>query len=126
MTDEPYSSVATHAGKGTAEREDKIMPTTYETIIFLQGDDYDEAMRECGAYVPGDPAVIYTYAEQWSALFEHLRQWDYGEPTDSRSDVAPWGTFDETDDSHDGYVVAWNSLMGYCSLTRVIAESAES
>jgi hypothetical protein len=91
----------------------------YETVVFLQGDDYDEAMREVDQVTKDDESAHWRTAPAWDALYNYLMQWEYGEPTGHEYSVPPWGSNDHTDDSHEGYVVAWNDGLGYVSLNRV-------
>jgi hypothetical protein len=76
----------------------------YESIVFLQGDEAEPALRELREDGP-------------AALLEYLRQWDYGEPGEERPEPAA-GTDDDTW-LRDGYLVTWNSRIGYCGLERV-------
>lgn len=102
--------------------------TRYETVIFLQGDDYDEAVAvadaatksvvgEDNAYWPG----LYRGCVEWvTALRSHLMQWESNEPVEPYDGPdEPWGSYDDVDVS-DGYAVTWNTSYGYAGLTRVI------
>lgn len=89
----------------------------YETVIYLDGEAYDEAMEATGGETEG--FVVHRNAETWAALFDYLMRWEYGEPSERYED-RPWGGVDEVDETHPGYVVAWNSYYGYVSLTKII------
>lgn len=99
----------------------------YETVIFLQGDDYTQAEEVADAATKaalGDddpfwPGLYRGCAEWVEALREYLMQWEYGEPVEPYDGPeTPWGSSDDVDIS-DGYAVAWNTRYGYAGLTRV-------
>lgn len=80
----------------------------YTDIVFMQGDDADEAMA---------------YAENadhfGAALIEYLSQWDYGDIGEVRN-VLPHGSRDDSYEADD-YIVSWNRGMGNCGLVRALA-----
>lgn len=81
----------------------------YRSVIFLDGDNSDEAFKILDAVGEDD-------------LFEYLLQWEYGETGEVYSDI-PWGTYDVTNFHYDGdleYCVAYNWNLSYVSLTEVI------
>jgi hypothetical protein len=73
----------------------------YQTIAFVQGEDYDEI---------ADMGV--------QEMADHLRQWDYGDEIESRYSP-PWGESDRLYQIDDGEVLAVNHGCGYASLTYV-------
>lgn len=80
----------------------------YADIVFMQGDDADEAIA---------------YAEDsedfGSALMGYLSQWDYGDVGEVRNEL-PHGARDDVYEADD-YVVSWNRGRGYCGLVRVLS-----
>lgn len=86
----------------------------YETVIFLQGDDYDE--WEAIMYPDRSPGVL-PFPSGHDAALEYLMQWEYGEPTEEY-DTPPWGDADNTHEV-DGYVMSWHPGLSYASLTRI-------
>lgn len=68
------------------------MKQSYVTVVFVQGEEYDE-IQDMG---PG-------------AMFEHLAQWDTGE-YGHVYDEAPWGRLDRTYEYGPDYVLA----IGQC------------
>lgn len=90
--------------------------TTYTTVVFMQDSE-------------GIEALDIEDAHGTDALFEHLRQWDYGDNYELPRDAAPWGSRDHTytypygeDDTY--YVMAVNRGLGYVSLNIVDARGA--
>jgi hypothetical protein len=90
------------------------MSTVYETVVFLDGDDYDE--WEALMY-PDRDGVSLGWPDGKEAAMEHLKQWEYGEPTEPYG-APPWGSSDYTYEA-PGYVMSWNVGLSYASLTRV-------
>lgn len=86
----------------------------YQTVIFLDGDDYDE--WEALMY-PDRTPVVLPFPSGHDAALAYLMQWEYGEPTEEY-DHEPWGSADYTH-KVDGYVMSWNTRLSYASLTRV-------
>jgi hypothetical protein len=93
------------------------MKTTriYETVIFLDGDGYDE--WEALMYPDRTPGVLPFPSGHEDAL-AHLMQWEYGEATGYAYDTPPWGGGDDTY-KVDGYVMSWRPNLSYASLTRI-------
>lgn len=91
----------------------------YETVIFLDGDEYDD--WEALMY-PGRDGVSMGWPDGHDAALAYLMQWEYGEPTGTVYDHEPWGSSDYTHEV-DGYVMAWNVGLSYASLTRVKDDS---
>ena len=89
--------------------------TVYETVIYLDGDAYDE--WEALMY-PDRTPVVLPFPSGHDAAFDHLMQWEYGEPTGDEYDHPPWGGADYTYEK-DGYVMSWFPRLSYASLTRV-------
>jgi hypothetical protein len=97
------------------------MATIYETVIYLDGDDYDE--WEALMYPGREPGYL-PFPTGHDAAFDHLMQWEYGEPTDHEYDTPPWGG-DEYTYEKDGYVMAWHAGLAHASLTRVTNREEE-
>jgi len=97
----------------------KILPTTYETVVYLDGDDYDE--WEAIMYPDRSPGFLPFPTGHDDAL-AHLMQWEYGEAGGDVYTLPPWGS-DERTHTVDGYVMAWHPGLGHVSLTRVITAS---
>lgn len=93
----------------------------YETVIFLQGDDYDE--WEALMYPDREPAYL-PFPSGHDAALAHLMQWEYGEGTEEYTNP-PWGSRDDTHEV-DGYVMSWNAGLSYASLTRITEKEDES
>lgn len=93
----------------------------YETVIFLQGDDYDA--WEAIAY-PEREGVSLGWPNEQAGL-DYLMQWEYGEPTGDEYTEPPWGGGDQTHEI-DGYVMSWHTGLSYASLTRITERSDES
>lgn len=93
----------------------------YETVIFLQGDDYDE--WEALMYPDREPGYL-PFPSGHDAAFDHLMQWEYGESTDTYT-LPPWGS-DERTYEHNGYVMAWHPGLGHVSLNRITEKEDES
>ena len=79
----------------------------YRTIVFLQGEDYDQMLTELG-----DNDSI-------DAMADYLRQWDYGDDDADIHTEPPWGTADTVYDLGDQQVLTINYGLGYASLTNV-------
>lgn len=79
------------------------MTISYQTIVFLQGDDYPEFEK----------ALNLGTGE----AFEYLSQWESGDVGEIRN-TAPWGAFDQTV-NFPGYVMSWNPSLSYASLTKI-------
>lgn len=80
------------------------MPTTYERVVFMQGDDADEPLR-----------IIDESGED--AAIEYLAQWDMepGEMTDEPAS----GTDDDVHETDDGFRLSYNTRLGYIGLEKV-------
>lgn len=123
------------------------MSTRYETVIFLQGDDYLEAEETAdeatassvGEVDPWWPGLYRGCAEWTRALFDHLMQWEYGEGTDDESTEPPWGSSDDTayftksgrhytgkGTLRNGYAVSYNTGLSYAGLTRVTTRKEDT
>jgi hypothetical protein len=82
----------------------------YANIVYLQGEEAQEAfdlLNDKGS----------------RAMFEHLKQWDYGPESEyDLREEKPWGRADSTVDFEGGYTLSYNHAMDYCSLTREVVE----
>jgi len=93
------------------------------TIVFTQGDEADEVFE----MLYDIDGVVWSgpYEEGIVKAVEHLKQWDFGEESEHTPyEKEPWGTSDQTVE-HDGYVLAWNSHLGYVSLNRRAAHEID-
>lgn len=80
----------------------------YAHIIFLQGDDYDQADQFAEAQ------------DEWCAgMVEYLSQWENGEEEITGS--IGNGTSDSVEYVGD-FVLTWNTRMGYAGLARSIGD----
>ena len=79
----------------------------YLQIVFMQGDDAQEALAILDKQ--GDDAAI-----------DFLSEWDYGDacPTDNE----PRAGTSDTVHKHDNYLLTYNTSLGYIGLDRVIEE----
>ena len=75
----------------------------YETIIFLQNDEADEALD-----ILKEKGSIFA--------LEYLRRWDYGDSGDW-SERTPWGAGDDLY-RIGAYVINARPSMGYIGLTK--------
>jgi hypothetical protein len=78
-------------------------------VAFLQDDDYDDMVTECGDNIDATAA--------------YLSQWDYGTETDEAHtvDAYPWGNADDVHDVTVGgvaYMLTVNRGLRYASLNR--------
>ena len=93
------------------------------TVVFMDGDEADEAFH----LLYDIDGVVWSgpYAESIERTVEHLSQWDYGEESEHTVyDTEPWGSSDRTIE-HDEYVLAWNTHLGYISLSRRVSTPVE-
>lgn len=92
----------------------------YEHVVFMQGDDADEVLD---MIYPdrGDGSTGWPDGAQ-DAL-EHVKGWDYGEPTDVPDSYEdPAGTYGSDSVSDEFYVLAWNYGLAWVSLSRIARE----
>lgn len=85
----------------------------YRNIIFLQGDDADEAF-----------GIVEEHGSE--AAFDYLCGWDYGEG--DVTEDKPWGEYDDVDYVRRGtetYAVSWSHSHRYVGLCEVINDFAE-
>lgn len=75
--------------------------TQYERIVFMQGDDAEEALRLLDE--EGEEACL-TYLRQWHFPGEH-----------DTSDTRSAGRLDDTYEA-DGYILTYNSALNYVGL----------
>ena len=75
--------------------------TTYQRIVFMQGDEAEEPLRILDEH--GTAAAI-----------EHLAQW-YNEPGEVFEEPAS-GDDDDTHTDENGYRLSWNTRIGYIGL----------
>jgi len=79
----------------------------YENIIFLQGEEADEAMTRLDGTVA-------------DVLFEYLKQWDNGDSQIETTEGKPWGIYDRVNYYDNGYVLSYSTSFSNCGLIRVI------
>lgn len=80
---------------------------TYGTIVFMQGDDYNEF-----------EAVLDERGED--AAFDHLNQWNYGEGYTDERPERPGENWHEHTVERDGQIMIWSTRYQYCGLFEVI------
>lgn len=94
--------------------------TDTETVVFMQGDDADEALRILYGKARDDHSVLWSgpFDETIAAAFAHLKQWEDGEPRER----GPWpGTGSGCRQVTDGgYVMTWSLSYGWIGLDRII------
>lgn len=78
------------------------MTKRYERVVFMQDDEADEVLR-----------VLDEQGEE--AAIEHLSQWHYPGEHDGDDELAA-GSSDDVYTSDDGYVLTWNTRLGYVGL----------
>lgn len=88
-----------------------------QEIIYLQGDDADEAFK---ILYPdwSDGLTGWATTESTLAMLEHLKQWDYGEPTETYlwEGIGPGVDMYRT----RYYIMTWDFGHGWVSLKRRI------
>ena len=107
----------------------------YETVIFLQGDDYQQFEAELYPDASAEDlhqGMLLGWKDH-KAAFAHLLQWEDGEGRPWHS-TPPWGDGDDTIGftrkgafspvrdvrrMRSGYVMSWHTGLSYASLTRV-------
>jgi len=81
---------------------------TYYSIVFIH--DYEDSTAD--AFLTGDMSE--------DQMIEYLSQWDNGSENEhSPQDEPSAGTADNTYDNHRGYILSWNTGLGYVGLDRV-------
>lgn len=82
----------------------------YQTIVFQQGEDADEALG------------ILDQGRDPQAAIRHLAQWDYGDAGETRSELGA-GTDDDTYEwmlNGESYVLTYNTRLGYIGLDKIV------
>ena len=95
---------------------------TYRSVVFLSGDDATECLTEFLDIEDG--YIIHGLTEESAdAALDYLMQWEYGEG--ELTTWEPWGTSDEVlvMDETRGYVISWNSGLGYIALTQKLTHT---
>ena len=93
-----------------ARRKASIDAPGYADIIFLEGSQFDDMLEELGEERPSNEAI-----------FEHLKEWDYGDGGgEVRTDLGA-GSDDEVVDMDD-YVLVVNHALGYAGLHRKLTK----
>lgn len=93
-----------------ADESPTATPAKYCSIVFMQGEEADEAM-----------SILDEQGEL--AAIEHLKQWDFGGESEhmlSITDAPPWGLSDRLFKDGNGYVLSWQPRLPYISLTRIL------
>lgn len=94
----------------------------WQCIIYMSGDDYNEA--EAAADAATQAAVgrdafwpgLYRGTSEWcEALYDHLAQWDYGEPTECEHDH-PGRGYPDAVEMHGDYLLCWNTGLSSAAL----------
>lgn len=81
------------------------MTRTYTRIVFMQGEEADEALdilREDGE----------------DAAIDYLAEWDYGDAGEDFDEPSS-GTDDDVHETDDGYRLSYNTRLGYIGLERI-------
>lgn len=91
----------------------KGKPVTYERIVFMQSDDYEEFEREVEAMTTARPTLSWI-----DAAVEYLALWDTGDGGDTGNPAPARGTLDSWAEVGD-YALSWNERMGYVGLERI-------
>jgi hypothetical protein len=93
---------------------DYSVKVSYEDIVFMQGDDYDEFER-----------ALYPLKSPWSdveAGLAYLAQWDYGEASEALEERPGTDTSSREYETAD-YVMTWSTSYGWASLVRKVASA---
>ena len=80
----------------------------YENIVFAQGDDADE------------PLEILDSEGPWAAV-DYLQEWHYPGEHEINDELQAGGS-DEVYRTAEGYVLTWNTGLGYIGLEYEIDE----
>jgi hypothetical protein len=80
--------------------------TTYQSIVFAQGDDASE------------PLDILD-RDGVAAAVAYLAQWDYGDENGSPELTESGAGQSDRQERHGDYLLTWNSRRGYIGLERV-------
>lgn len=86
----------------------KVIQYHYAPIIFMEGEEAEEPLR-----LLKKKSVL--------AAVRYLSQWDCGEYYDVREEPAK-GTSDNYE-VHMGYLISWNSFLGYIGLEKILPAS---
>lgn len=91
-------------------------PARYVSIVFMDGDEGREVVD---ALTNTEGVLVHGPTERTLAeAVEHLSQWDNGEDEESKTTAEPaWGPHDHIA-YVGGYILAWNTGLGYVSLNR--------
>lgn len=94
------------------------MKQLVETVVFMQGDDADEALHILyPEWVEGQVNIGEYTAASLKAALDHLKQWDYGEPTDlGTHELSRGPEWEETPD----YVMCWDWGYRWIALERKV------
>jgi hypothetical protein len=99
----------------------------YQSIVFLQGDDASAPIdalynRESPGSRDWPVGVVYHGPSEESivAAFEYLKQWDYGEPTETLE--APGSGQSDDVWEQAGYRLSAHLGLGYMGLERIVEE----
>ena len=115
---QPSTDAGGDTGYSNCERPPSV---TYETIVFLQGDEASPVIDMLYGWQGDEWHCHYLGAttEGVDAALEYLRQWDYGDPGEER-DTPSAGTSDARWELADGaYLLTANLGLGYVGLERV-------
>jgi hypothetical protein len=85
------------------------MAEVFSRIVFMQGDDADEVL-----------AILDDQGEE--AAVEHLAQWHFPGEHETANEPAA-GTDDDTFETDDGFILSWNTRLGYIGLEYRTTES---
>lgn len=77
-----------------------------ERIVFMQGSDADEPLRILDESGP-------------EAAIDYLAEWDNGDGGDM-ADEPSAGSADDVYQSDNGYILSWNTGLGYIGLERLV------
>ena len=92
----------------------------YEHVVFMQGDDADEILD---MIYPNQGQGSTGWPDGAQDALEHVKGWDYGEPTDVPDSYEdPASSYGSHSVSDDHYVLAWNHGLGWVSLHRIERE----
>lgn len=96
---------------------------TYETIVFIQGDESDEPLSLLYNRYPNETwHYMGATAESIACTFAYMAQWDYGEPSEE-CDCPSAGIGDRWVSDDGQYILTANLGMGHIGLCRVITST---
>lgn len=90
----------------------------YTSIVFLQGDDYDQMIGELFPDLEEAISPRGLIESEPERVMSYLSQWDYAEVGDVRDDPGHGEADDVYEFPGQAYVMSVNTSVGYAGLSR--------